>query len=82
MLYFSDAAENMEPVDIFHVVAQWTLKAIGHLFKASIYTYGTAPSILSRWIFNYIVGRIEVVFNDLPVKFWISNLQITYLQCT
>ena len=55
MLYFTDAEENMEPVNSLHVVVDGTMKAIGHLFVASICNYGPAPSFLSTWIFNYIV---------------------------
>ena len=55
MLYFTDAEENMEPVNSLHVVVDGTMKAIGHLFAASICNYGPAPSFLSTWIFNYIV---------------------------
>ena len=82
MLYFTGAEENMEPVDIFYAVVQWTLKAIGHLFDASIYTYGPAPNFLSTWIFNYVACGIEVVFNDLPphLRYRISRLPICSVQ--
>ena len=66
MLYFTSAEENMEPVNSLHAVADGTMKAIGHLFAASICNYGPAPNFLSTWIFSYIVGGIEAVFDDLP----------------
>ena len=66
MLYFTGAEENMEPVNSLHAVADGTMKAVGHLFAASICNYGRAPNFLSTWIFSYIVGGIEAVFDDLP----------------
>ena len=61
-MYFTGAEENMEPVNNLHAVTDGTMKAIGHLFAASICNYGTAPNLLSTWIFSYIVGGID----DLP----------------
>ena len=66
MLYFTGAEENMEPVNSLHAVADGTMKAIGHLFAASICNYGPAPNFLSTWIFSDIVRGIEAVFNNLP----------------
>ena len=66
MLYFTGAEENIEPVNSPYAVADRTMKAIGHLFAASICTYGPALNFLSTWIFSYIVGGIGAVFDDLP----------------
>ena len=65
-MYFTGAEENMEPVNFLHAVTDRTMKAIGHLFAASICNYGPVPDFLSTWIFIYIVGGIESVFDDLP----------------
>ena len=44
MLYFTVAEENVEPVNSLHAGADGTMKAIGHLFAASICNYGPAPN--------------------------------------
>ena len=66
MLYFTGAEENVEPVNSLHAGADGTMKAIRHLFATSICDYGPAPNFLSKWIFSYIAGGIEAVFDDLP----------------
>ena len=64
MLYFTVAEGNMEPDDGLHTVADGHMKEIGHLFAASFCDYGPALNFL--YYCCYIVGGIEVVFNDLP----------------
>ena len=68
MLYFTGAEENKEPVNSLHAhpVADTTMKAVCHLFAASICNYGPAPNFLLTWIFSHIVEGIEAVFNNLP----------------
>ena len=68
MLYFTGAEENKEPVNSLHAhpVVDTTMKAVCHLFAASICNYGPAPNFLLTWIFSHIVEGIEAVFNNLP----------------
>ena len=47
MLYFTGAEENVEPVNSLHAGADGTMKAIGHLFAASICNYGPAPIFIN-----------------------------------
>ena len=68
MLYFTGAEENKEPVNSLHAhpVADTTMKAVCHLFAASICNYGPAPNFLLTWIFSHIVEGIEAVLNNIP----------------
>ena len=45
MLYFADVEENMESVNSLYGMADGTMKAIGHLFAASICNYSPAPRL-------------------------------------
>lgn len=65
-MYFIGEENNMEPICSLHAVADGTMRTIGHLFAASICNYGPAPNFLSTWIFDYIVGGVDKVLQDLP----------------
>ena len=86
MLYFTGAEENIELVNSLHSVADETLKAIGHLFAASICNYGPAPNSLRTWIFMDIyfyqfAGEIEAVFDDLPPILDTESSNYIYAVC-
>ena len=70
-LYFT--GNSMEPIRSLHAVADGTVKAIGHLFAASICNYGPAPNFVSSWVFNYIVGGVDKILEDLPVHLDFDN---------
>ena len=65
-LYFTGRDGNMEPVHSVHVLANGTMKSIGHLMAASVCNFGPAPNFMQKWIYYYIVGGIEKVLENLP----------------
>lgn len=65
-MYFCGTGDAMEPICSQHAVADKTIKTIGHLFAASICNYGPSPNFIAPWIFNYFVGGMDKVLEELP----------------
>ena len=77
MLYFAGTEENLEPVNSLHVMADGTVKAIGHL----ICNYGPAPIFLSTWIFSYIIGGNEAVSSAISPILDTDSLDNLFAVC-
>jgi len=80
-LYFTGTEDSMEPIRSLHAVGDETMKIIGHLMAASICNYGPAPNFLSPWVFNYIIGGISKVLEDLPASLHFTNNDENYQIC-
>ena len=42
------------------------LGSVGHLFAATVYNGGPAPNIFSSWIYNYIIGDMNLLKEEVP----------------
>ena len=40
--------------------------SVGHLFAATVYNGGPAPNIFSSWIYNYIIGGMNLLKEEAP----------------
>ena len=65
--YFKgDECSGYEPFCGTLSVADGTVKFMGHLFAASIVNGGPAPSFLSPWIYEFIVGGMGKAIKLCP----------------
>ena len=47
-------------------VTDGTEFSVGHLFAATVYNGGPAPNIFFSWIYNYILGGINRLTEEVP----------------
>ena len=65
--YFTGNDETgFEPSFGITSVADGTAFSVGHLFAATVYNGGPAPNIFSSWIYNYIIGRMNLLKEKVP----------------
>ena len=57
--FTGDEESGYEPFCGLVSVADGTIRAIGHLFAASICNGGPGPGFLAPWVYNYIIGGLQ-----------------------
>ena len=77
MFLLTKCAESRPRGNFFGItsVTDGTAFSVGHLFAATVYNGGPAPNIFSSWIYNYIIGGMNLpqelsgsIFEDLYKK--------------
>ena len=65
--YFTGNDETgFEPSFGITSVTDGTVVSVGHLFAATVYNDGPAPNIFSSWIYNYIIGGMNLLKEEVP----------------
>ena len=79
--YFTGNDETgFEPPFGITSVTDGTAFSIGHLFAATVHNGGPAPNIFSAWIFNYIIGGMNRLKEELPQELPGSIFEDLYKQ--
>ena len=65
--YFTGNDETgFEPSFGITSVTDGTAFSVGHLFAATVLNGGPAPNIFSSWIYNYIIGGMNLLKEEVP----------------
>ena len=80
--YFTGNDETgFEPSFGITSVTDGTAFSVGHLFAATVLNGGPAPNIFSSWIYNYIIGGMNLLKEEVPQE--VPSYRDQYLKiCT
>ena len=75
--YFTgNGKTGFEPSFGITSVTDGTAFSVRQLFAATVYNAGTAPNIFSSWIYNYIIGDMSHLKEEVPQELLDQYLKI------